>query len=461
MTALLAVLATSAFAQAKRVLYITHSAGYRHDSLPVSAQVMREVAARSGKLEVVASEDVSLLTAATLREFDAVFFFTSGELPVSDQQKRDLLDFVRSGKGFGGAHSATDTFYTWPEYGDLIGARFNGHPWVQSVTLSVEDPLHPASAPVSPSLTILDEIYQFRDFSRDRVRVLLSLDTHSVNMGAEGVNPGTEDFPSTWVRPYGAGRVFYTALGHFDETWRDARFQQMLLGAMLWLTGQVPGDASPRPKPAAKILPEGIANAASFTPRNVISPGSLITLFGEDLTAGASVAADAHDPPYKLGGTVLKINGGPAPLLYVSPKQINAYVPLEAKPIVCPQPLVCRGQSFVLDVTAAGGDSLSTVVDAAALTPGVFTLTASRAAVTLWTTGLGPVERRGLLDYTVEQPSVSIGGMPAPVTFSGLAPGWLGLYQVNAAIPPGTVFPAPLEFRLGDSLSRAVLNPQP
>src|SRR5262245_4238482 len=137
--AFLTIPCTDAFAQPKRILYLTHSAGFRHDSLPVSADVMREVAARSGKLEVIASEDVSLLSEATLRNFDAVFFVTSGELPVSDQQKRDLLDFVRSGKGFGGAHSATDTFYTWPEYGELIGARFNGHPWVQSVTFSVED----------------------------------------------------------------------------------------------------------------------------------------------------------------------------------------------------------------------------------------------------------------------------------------------------------------------------------
>src|SRR5258708_39323599 len=99
--ACLAVLCTSVSAQPKRILYLTHSAGYRHDCLPVSAQVMREVAARSGKLEVVATEDVSLLNAAALSQFDAVFFFTSGELPVSDLQKRDLLDFVRSGKGFG------------------------------------------------------------------------------------------------------------------------------------------------------------------------------------------------------------------------------------------------------------------------------------------------------------------------------------------------------------------------
>src|SRR5436309_10966079 len=99
-------------AQPKRILYITHSAGYRHDSIPTSVAALQSIATASGKLEITASEDVSLLNAATLRTYDAVFFFTSGELPIGDSQKQDLLDFIRSGKGFGGAHSATDTFYT-------------------------------------------------------------------------------------------------------------------------------------------------------------------------------------------------------------------------------------------------------------------------------------------------------------------------------------------------------------
>jgi hypothetical protein len=156
--------------------------------------------------------------------------------------------------------------------------------------------------------------------------------------------------------------VFYTALGHFEETWRDARFQQTLLGAMLWLTGQAAGDATPRPAPAPKILADGIANAASFAPRNAISAGSLVTLFGENLTAGAIVAADPHSPLYKLGDTVLKINGAPAPLLYASPKQINAYVPLETRAVL---------QNSVLEVTPAGGTSIRSTVEAAVITPGV------------------------------------------------------------------------------------------
>ncbi|MBI4908376.1 MAG: ThuA domain-containing protein [Acidobacteria bacterium] len=232
--------------EAKRILFVTHTAGYRHDSIPVAIQAMQEMAARTEKLEVVATEDLSLLSAEGLRDFDAVFFFTSGELDLSPQQKADLLEFVRSGKGFGGAHCATDTFYTWPEYGEMIGAYFDGHPWAQEVNLKVEDPAFPGLETLEGGFRIVDEIYQFRNFSRERVRVLLSLDTSTVDLNAPGVARTDGDFALAWVRPYGAGRVFYTALGHFDWSWTDERAQKVLTGALLWLTGEVEADATPR-----------------------------------------------------------------------------------------------------------------------------------------------------------------------------------------------------------------------
>src|SRR6185436_14788394 len=102
---ILLFLAASAPAATKRVLYITHSAGYRHDSIPTSQTVMEQLGAKSGAFEVVSSEDLSLISAETLRGFDVLYFFTSGELELSDQQKSDLLSFVREGKGFGGVHS--------------------------------------------------------------------------------------------------------------------------------------------------------------------------------------------------------------------------------------------------------------------------------------------------------------------------------------------------------------------
>jgi type 1 glutamine amidotransferase len=235
---ILCLLTATLAAQPKRILYITLSAAFKHSSIPASITALQEIAQQSGKLEVVQTEDVSLLSAAGLRNFDAIMFFTTGELPISDTQKRDLLDFVRSGKGFGGVHSATDTFYKWPEYGELIGAYFQNHPWTQEVTVRVKDPNSPLVAHLAPSFRVRDEIYQVRNFAADRVHVLLALDTSSVDMSAPGINPGATEFPLAWTQSYGKGRVFYNALGHFDSTWTDPGIRKMMLQAMLWLTGQ-------------------------------------------------------------------------------------------------------------------------------------------------------------------------------------------------------------------------------
>jgi type 1 glutamine amidotransferase len=255
----------AATAAPKRVLYITHSAGYRHDSLPTSCSVLKDLGARSEAFEVVCSEDLALISADSLRDFDILYFFTSGELALSDQQKADLLAFVRDGKGFGGAHSATDTLYTWPEYGEMIGAWFNGHPWYQEVSIRVEDAEHPAVRGLATSFRFTDEIYQFRNFSRDRVHVLLSLDTSSVDLTVPGVARDDGDFPLAWCRDYGKGRVFYTALGHPDDTWRDERFQGLLLNALHWLGGDDAQGFNIRQSVPPKIF----AWAAGDTPHSV------------------------------------------------------------------------------------------------------------------------------------------------------------------------------------------------
>ena len=439
---LTAALAAQPIVPPKRILYVTLSAGFKHDSIPASIQALKQIAAQSGKLEVVQTEDVSLLNAAALRDFDAVMFFTTGELPISDAQKRDLLDFVRNGKGFGGVHSATDTFYQWPEYGELIGGYFKSHPWTQQVTLDVEDPDSPLVAHLKPSFKILDEIYQFRQFSRDRVRVLLTLDTHSVNMGADGVNPGTQDFPLAWIRRFGAGRVFYNALGHFDSTWADPGIRQMMLQSMLWLTGQIEVDATIR-RASAPSLHE-VVNSASFDPSMVISPGSLITIFGQNLTLGSTSAADPRNPPFKLAGTTLTLNGSSVPLLYASPTQVNAYVPLD---------LTADESDGKLHVAAelSNSDSngnASTRVATAVTTPGIFALTRGASWVTLWGTGMGAVEPWEAYQVTAARPEVTIGGIDCRILFSGLAPGWPGLYLVNVEIPSIVALPAQLRFRL-------------
>ena len=143
---------------------------------------------------------------------------------MSGAQKAALLQFVRSGRGFLGVHSAMDTFYTWPDYLELVGGYFNGHPWHQTVTIEVVDPGNPLVTFLGNSLQIEDEIYQISDFDYRGSHVLLRLDPSSVDISKTGVHQRFFGWPLAWTRSYGQGRVFCTALGHGASVWQDPRY---------------------------------------------------------------------------------------------------------------------------------------------------------------------------------------------------------------------------------------------
>jgi len=227
----------SAQERPSRVLYFTHSAGYRHEVIPVSREILKQIGEASPRFEVTASEDVAVFTAQNLRRYGAVMFFTTGELPMNDAEKQALIDFVRDGGGFLGVHSATDTFYQWPEYGKLIGGYFDQHPWHQDVRIDIVDRSDPLVAFLGPSIAIADEIYQIRDFDAGTSHVLLRLDPASVDLTRNNVHRHPYGWPLAWTRGYGSGRVFYTALGHEEAVWRDSRYQMLLRNAVLWAAG--------------------------------------------------------------------------------------------------------------------------------------------------------------------------------------------------------------------------------
>ena len=214
-----------------RVLMVTTTFGFRHDSIATAKEVMASLAATSRAFTVTATEDLTQLSAANLQNYDVLFFaLTSGELPLSADQKSAIVSFVADGKGFLGTHSATDTLYEWPDYGRLVGAYFKEHPWTETATVIVEDASHPASTGIGDRFAIQEEFYTFRENPRPQVRVLLRLDAASVR--ANG------DYPLAWAHSFGAGRAYYNALGHFPGTWTDQRFQRQLLGAIRWVGKQ-------------------------------------------------------------------------------------------------------------------------------------------------------------------------------------------------------------------------------
>lgn len=119
----------------------------------------------------------------------------------------------------------------------MIGGYFDGHPWNAEVPLKVEDHESAMTRHLGETWKVADEIYQFRDFSRSGMRVLLSLDTSSVDMKKDGIKRTDGDFANAWFKLHGKGKVFYTALGHRPEVWQSAEFQQHLTGGIQWALG--------------------------------------------------------------------------------------------------------------------------------------------------------------------------------------------------------------------------------
>lgn len=261
----------------KRLLVIAdHSSGNQtaHLSSSHAVATIERLGRQSGAYVTTIRTDMALVTkgevwgrgdyakggakasrAATLDHYDAVLFYTNGETDLSDDQKRDLLAFVgNDGKGFIGVHSAAATAYGWPEYGRMLGGVFDNHPWkVAAARIVVERPDFPAMKGWVTGMTLTDEHYQMRaaPYSRDNVDVLARLDPRGVDLTNPGVHRADRDFPVAWIKRYGKGRVFYSGLGHTDESWGDPRVQSMVLEGIRWALGSGSGEVRPHPLPAA------------------------------------------------------------------------------------------------------------------------------------------------------------------------------------------------------------------
>ena len=254
----------------KKLLFLTHAALYKHTSLDDAEKAVTELG-KTGGFEVTTVEgykqdakqlDFSFLTAEYLNQFDGVMMMTNGNLPFTDAQKKLLVDFVRGGKALIGAHCASLTFYNHPEFGELLGGYFNRNlPQGTIAVLKVEDARHPATKMLGPSWPLVDEFYLFgtapwdaakpdenidvlfknkipMGFSRDKVHVLLSLDTERMDMTKQPHLKRGGDYPQAWTKEVGKGRTFYTSLGHRDDIWsNDPVFRAHINGGIRWALG--------------------------------------------------------------------------------------------------------------------------------------------------------------------------------------------------------------------------------
>jgi len=257
-------LTLSAQPKKKKILAIGAVAGYQHDSVSHALATIEQIGRRSGVYDTYIRTDTQLITkqklaagnAKNLDYFDAVVFYTTGELDMNPQQKKDLLSFIHDeGKAFIGLHSATDTFYEWPEYGDMVGGYFKDHPWgVFEAPVIVEDPNFPGMQDFPRQFIFNDEMYQERNFSRDKTHVIARLDASKLDLSNPRVTPehrADKDFPIIWAKMYGKGRIYYNTLGHREETWDRPDVQKMYLEAIKWALGMTNADVTPHLMPTA------------------------------------------------------------------------------------------------------------------------------------------------------------------------------------------------------------------
>jgi type 1 glutamine amidotransferase len=211
------------------LLIFSKTADYRHDNIPAATAALARVARELGHPADV-TEDAQRFSAKSLQAFSAVIWLnTSGDV-LEAAQRDAFAEFVRAGGGYVGVHSASASEPSWPFYAQLVGARFTGHPTLQGARLLVEDRQHPATRHLEREWLRRDEWYEFDRNPRQHVRVLVSVDEASYQGGQMG------DHPLVWCHEVGAGRVFYTALGHSAEDYSDPDFVQHLRGGIEWAT---------------------------------------------------------------------------------------------------------------------------------------------------------------------------------------------------------------------------------
>jgi type 1 glutamine amidotransferase len=221
------------------VLVLSKTSGFRHDSISAGVQAITQLGQAHG-FSVTATEDAGAFTTGNLAQYEAVAFLnTTGDV-LNDAQQAAFESYIGAGGGFVGIHSAADTEYDWPFYGELVGAYFASHPAVQEADVHVEDRAHPGTAHLPQTWTRVDEWYDYRANPRPSVKVLAALDESTYSGGQMG-----DDHPITWCQEHAGGRSFYTGGGHTAASYSEPDFRAQLLGGIRYAAGQANADCRP------------------------------------------------------------------------------------------------------------------------------------------------------------------------------------------------------------------------
>ncbi len=218
----------------KKILVFSKTAGFRHTVAIAEGKKYITDFGKANKFGVDTTESSDVFTADNLKKYVAVVFLNTTGNVLNDQQQQAFEQFIRNGGGYVGLHSAADTEYDWPWFGELNGAYFKSHPRQQEAVFNIVDNNNIATAHLPKVWKRFDELYNFKWIGTD-LHVLITIDENSYTGGGNG-----EDHPMAWYHEFDGGRAFYTALGHDNKSWEDPLYRQHVLGGIQYAMGANP-----------------------------------------------------------------------------------------------------------------------------------------------------------------------------------------------------------------------------
>jgi type 1 glutamine amidotransferase len=310
--------------KARKLLVYDRNVNYGgHASIPyanLAAQLMGE---KTGSFTATLSSDPAALEATSLKQYDAVYLNnTVGDIFPTPELRTAFAAFIANGGGLVGNHGASVASEKWTEFGEILGARGASHREpTEKATLVIEDPAHPITRAFDGKpFEYVDEFYRLQaPYARDKVRVLLSIDTLATNM-TQGRCFGRcfrddNDYPVAWIRQHGKGRVFYTSLGHSPDPFWDPRVLDMFLAGIQYALGDLQADATPRPRITASF-DEALAAMSQY---DWGQDRAAVRRFEREIAIVAATREGAADAEQKM----LKV--------------LQSKAPLGAKDVICRQ----------------------------------------------------------------------------------------------------------------------------
>jgi len=213
-----------------KVLIFSKTNGYRHESIEVGIAAIKKLGAENN-FDVDATEDSLYLSDANFKKYKTVIFLSTTGTILGKDQELALQNFIHNGGGFVGIHAATDCEYEWAWYVKMIGGSFLSHPQQQEAKLIIVDKTHPSTKHLPATWQRKDEWYNFKNLNPD-VTVLIKIDETSYTGGKNGDN-----HPMAWYHSYDGGKIFYTELGHTNESYSDPLYLQHVLGGIQYAMG--------------------------------------------------------------------------------------------------------------------------------------------------------------------------------------------------------------------------------